>query len=412
MSARGLLLGVVLAACSGSPAATDTHVPDRALADRGGEPDHGAGERRDLRPDAPRPPARWATVPGASLGFYYHTVTPLLDGGALIVGGHTYDPITGVSAYFAKSYRYDASKDEVVDAGMLTQARSGHSATRLADGRVLVVGGGDEASYLLSSELFDPAKPASAAWSAGPKLLENRFGHHALLLPTGEVLVTGGGSDGIELATILLYQVATSSWKLALGTLKQARRAHQATLLPGGKILISGGETGGGVHGKTYLDSLEVLDLASGTSTPLAVTMSKPRSYHSATLLADGRVLIVGGTCGSCGKPVDLDDLYDPKSDTVTTLPHPGGGVTTHLAARLLDGRVLVAGNDYGANARVVALELTGASPGWSTLPSMAQAHVSGSSAVLLDGTVLVVGGHDVVSPSVVYANKVERFFP
>jgi hypothetical protein len=412
MNARVLFLGLLLGACSSSPATTDTGLPDRARSDEGGAPDRGGGERRDLRPDAPRPPARWATVPGASLGFYYHTVTPLLDGGALIAGGHTYDPGSGVSIYFAKAHRYDASKDQIVDAGLLKQARSAHSATRLADGRVLVVGGGDYSSYLLSSELFDPAKPASAAWSSGPDLLENRHAHDAILLPSGEVLVTGGGAEKLELATIVLYQPATNSWKLSLAMLKQARRGHLATLLPGGKVLISGGETGGGVSGTTYLDSLEVLDLTSGTSTLLTVKLSKPRSYHSATLLADGRVLFVGGTCGGCGKPMDLDDLYDPKSDTVTTLPHPSGGVTTHLAARLLDGRVLVAANDYGTSARVVALELTGAAPGWTTLPSMAQAHVSGSGAVLLDGTVLVVGGHDSVYPKPVYADKVERFFP
>jgi len=410
---RLLLTTLALCACGNSSSASDASPSDAppsdappadARADRSRE---GTTEARpDLSPDGPRPPAHWHTVPGASLDRLGHSVTALLDGGVLIVGGYTYDSNNN-ALYYAKAYRYDPVSDTVAAAGELKQARSGHSATRLADGRVLVVGGADESAFLTSSEIFDPTKPPSTAWSPGPDLLEVRPDHSALLLPSGEVMVIGGGIGSVQLKTILLYSPATNAWKLSLITLKQARCAHQATLLQNGKLLVSGGH-----YGKmpvTYLDDLEVIDLKTGSTTQLPAKMSKPRAYHSASLLDDGRVLIVGGTCDTCAGS-DFDDLYDPKTDALTPVPHPGGGVIAHMAARLLGNRVLVAGTGYGTSAQVVAFD-----PGalaWDILPLMAEDHVGGRACALSDGTVLVTGGYQSIYPTVIYSNLVERFHP
>jgi hypothetical protein len=325
-------------------------------------------------------------------------VTTLLDGSVLIVGGYTYDAKM-VPTYLAKAYRYLPASDTVVEAGALKKARASHSATRLADGRVLVIGGVDEVDYLVSSEIFDPAKPAATAWSAGPDLAEQRLGHLTLLLPSGEVLVSGGGVGLSTNATNVFYQ-PSGSWKLGLATMKKARRYHAGVVLTNGKVLFVGGEQ----EGKPTVrhDDLEVLDLQSGAGTTLKMT--RARSFPSATLLADGRVLIAGGYCQGCTGS-DSDELYDPKIDAISLIPHPGGVLWTYVAARLLDGRVLIISDET-----VVAFNPGGSAPGWDVLPSLAQPHRSGVGAALLDGTVLVVGGLDKLDTEI--SDKLERFFP
>src|SRR6185295_19589795 len=63
------------------------------------------------------------------------------------------------------------------------------------------------------------------------------------------------------------------------------------------------------------------------------------RTYHTATLLADGRVLVVGGT-GSDGSILDSAELYDPAVRTWKTTGKLALGRTGHAAVRLQNGRV------------------------------------------------------------------------
>ena len=110
---RLAFLMAALSACSSSTAAPDTRINDLAPGERAGDRSR-AEVRPDLAPDGPRPPAHWKTAAGPGLGFYGHSVTPLLDGGALIAGGLTYDPQTGITVYRTKTYRYDAVSNTVV----------------------------------------------------------------------------------------------------------------------------------------------------------------------------------------------------------------------------------------------------------------------------------------------------------
>src|SRR5438309_4456758 len=106
--------------------------------------------------------------------------------------------------------------------GSLATARagqpSGHTATLLPNGKVLVAGGGDIDGIHPSAELYDPA---SGTWSATGSLATPRSGHTATLLPNGKVLVAGGG-DGSILASAELYDPASGTWS-ATGSLATAR---------------------------------------------------------------------------------------------------------------------------------------------------------------------------------------------
>ncbi len=128
-------------------------------------------------------------------------------------------------------------------------------------------------------------------------MLQAREGHTATLLPNGKVLVAGGAfylGNAVALAAAELYDPATGSF-VATGSLREARYAHTATLLPGGKVLIAGGYDPGRIAANGgILASAEIYDPALGTFAPTA-TMGTPRAFHAAALLPDGGVLVTGG---------------------------------------------------------------------------------------------------------------------
>src|SRR6266576_103918 len=85
-----------------------------------------------------------------------------------------------------------SSSSQVEQLAPLAVPRTGHAATVLADGRVLITGGRDSAGIIVATaEVFDPATETSTAVGA---LVTARVSHTATLLPNGRVLVAGGTS--------------------------------------------------------------------------------------------------------------------------------------------------------------------------------------------------------------------------
>jgi hypothetical protein len=413
---RALWPVLLLGACSSS----STPAVDLAPADLSAGVDARREQPpRDLPPDAPRPPASWKTVMGAPQA-YRHTATLLKNGDVLIVGGWDKD-----DKVLAGAYRYLAATGQFVPAGKLATPRVHHTASLLPDGRVLVAGGHSAEpyvppgeTYLRSTELYDPEKPAASAWSAGPELLLRCSEHAAVTLADGRILLSGGWSAGIDSNGLLqLYDPASSAFQLAVSTLKVPRRRHTATLLKNGRVLLAGGVQGtGAMDNWLYLDSLEVFDPVPATTSLLAAKMTLKRMGHSATLLLDGRVLIAGGYCigFKCTvSPMLLNDLYDPATDAVISAAHPGEYPLFHTATRLDDGRVLVAGGTITDATKAYAF-VPGPPPAWSTLPPLAVGRTLATATKLLDGTVLVVGGSCIAPPACAspLPDTAERFIP
>jgi hypothetical protein len=186
--------------------------------------------------------------------------------------------------------------------GSMSASRVGATATRLQNGKVLIAGGYNS-GYLQSCELYDPA---TGTFSATGSLLTARSDHTATLLNDGRVLVLGGNTNTPE-----LYDPATGTWS-ATGAVT-VRREHTATLLSNGKVLVVGGvDDWGSTSAKSVL-----YDPATGTwqSTQQTHLTAVSRRRHAAARLADGRVLITGGTNGSQTYYTDAW-LYDPVSDS------------------------------------------------------------------------------------------------
>jgi N-acetylneuraminic acid mutarotase len=208
-------------------------------------------------------------------------------------------------------------------------ARLEHTATLLADGRVLVAGGQGESTTdnptgLASAELYDPA---SGTFSPTGPMAGKRVLHTATLLADGRVLVTGGAQTllvgaGFPLASGEIYDPKSGTFS-PTGSMATARVGDTATLLADGRVFVAGGEDvpNAEVVSAKMLASAELYDPKTGMFSPTA-SMSVGRAGQTATPLADGRVLLAGGveavTATGPGPFLASAELFDPKTGTLS----------------------------------------------------------------------------------------------
>ncbi|WP_437310592.1 Kelch repeat-containing protein [Sorangium sp. So ce388] len=119
----------------------------------------------------------------------------------------------------------------------MSTARSGHAATQLADGRVLVAGGLLYGDILDSAEVFDPAR---GTWTGVGPMLTARSGHTATPLMDGRVLIAGGDHFGGLLDSAEMFDPTSNRW-IDVAPMQTVRNWHSATLLPDGRVLVAGG---------------------------------------------------------------------------------------------------------------------------------------------------------------------------
>jgi hypothetical protein len=256
-----------------------------------------------------------------------------------------------------------------------------HTATNLgADGKddrikILVAGGGAGPVALptatATTEIFDPL---SRTFSPGPTMSVERTTHTATRLDDGRILLVGGiDSVGVAHTSCEIYDRATDSL-VATGSMSAPRSGHTATLLDDGRVLVTGGfadyqnpETEWAAALNTAQDSAELYDPATGVWTQVAQTMAAKRAGHSATKLLDGKVLLVcgirgggvgGGIWGGNIVPsfTQTTEIFDPATETFAlqdelhvpvTFGIIGGGRAFHGASLLPNGNVLVSGGIY-----------------------------------------------------------------
>jgi deoxycytidylate deaminase len=271
------------------------------------------------------------------------TATRLADGRVLIAGGMSRDtgnpaaPL-GMPHPVGLAEIYDPATGMFTKTGSMAAPRVMYTATLLLDGRVLVAGGADQMDgfgNLATAELYDPS---TGKFTATGSMSIGRAEHTAALLTDGRVLVAGGYGGGTSpLATAEIYDPATGRFTKT-GPMTVARRNHSAMLLGNGRVLIAGGQT---ENPSGTLASAEVWDPASGKFTPTG-SMTTGRYQQFAAQLPDGRVLVGGGIGGPGDKVLSSAEVYDPSSGKFTrtgAMSGSGQAVGTPLA----DGRVLVA---------------------------------------------------------------------
>jgi hypothetical protein len=318
-------------------------------------------------------------------------------------------------------------------ADMMT-ARTGHTATLLPDGKVLIAGGKGccgPGSTFFSAELYDPS---TGSFTATGNMSTGRYNHTAILLPDGKVLIAGGFCSGVgactltgPLASAELYDPATGTFS-ATGNMATADGNLPAILLNDGKVLIAHGRNAAelydpvtgtfsrtgdplreGPQTATLLPDGRVLlvtccmaeqlyDPASGT---FSLTDKTKRIWHDgfgAAALTDGTVLFAGGYIAEGDTYSSGAELYDPSSESF----RPTGNMTTgrsyHTATLLPDGTVLIAGGEGKPSSNPTATtsaEIYDPAIGaFSRTGDMTDGHIEHKATLLLDGRVLLTGGY------------------
>jgi hypothetical protein len=236
----------------------------------------------------------------------------------------------------------------------------GHAQTLLNDGRVLQSGGSADVAGTSVAQsgfrLFDPQTQTFAATSGA--MQHGRTGHASVKLNDGRVMLIGGGNDlGTIVSSCDIWDPSTGVCTPA-APMSTPRGQHTATLLPDGRVYVVGG-----------LALLNTADILATLNSALASTaiynpatntwsagpsMPKPRVGHTATLLGNGQVLIVGGIELTNLIIVVVPDFtadcrrYNPATNTLSSAAAIPGARGLHAAARLSNGNAAVVGGVDG----------------------------------------------------------------
>lgn len=326
----------------------------------------------------------WELTAPLSVPRYDHTTTLLENGRVLAAGGRLVLPDQPVEL-LATAEVFDSRTEQWGPTDEMNDARWAHSATLLADGRVLVAGGfgdpygaGSNAQPVLdTAEIYDPS---NRSWTSVAPMGTRRALHAAILLADGRVLVAGGRtcdqppptacnftfrSDSAE-----IFDPATGTWT-PTAPMTIARHTTSAALLPGGDVLIPAGFTSAG-NGSTA----DRYDPGTGTFSATG-PLNVARARQGAMLLADGRVLVAAGVGGG-----NTSEVYDPVTDTWALTGNViAAGRFNYYFAVLPDGTALIAGGQVpGVGITTSAERYDPATGTWSPAAEMNEPHGSSSS--------------------------------
>ncbi len=332
----------------------------------------GCSSESTSTPSTPALPAQWKKAASPKLGRVQHTATLLADGRVMITGGTAPGTPCTTSVEI-----YDPASDTWTESTPLPKVRQLHGAARLQDGRVLVAGGwnckaGEDPK---TAEVFDPA---TQTWTATGPMLAEASEPDLQLMPDGRVLMTT--RDRVQ-----FYDPATNAFAPAAHGGANAYAGATATPLPNGDFVIAGG----GAAVEPRADSMTVPAGAGPTSAgAIQHPLNEKRAYHRTIRLDDGRLLTLGGVATSRAGSDRRAELFDPAARAWTFTG------ATDIQGRLLsltklpDGRALAMGFANGER----VWSFAPAAGTWTSLPDPGVLDFRGHTATLLpDGRVLVL---------------------
>jgi N-acetylneuraminic acid mutarotase len=305
--------------------------------------------------------------------------------------------VVGIAATRAISSQASGPPGTWSKVASLMTGRAKHTATLLRNGSVLVAGGVDRANNgLASAEVYNPA---TNKWSPAGSMVAARLEHTATLLPSGKVLVAGGvimPYPSRSLATTELYDPTTNSWSAAASMIG-SRTRHTATLLSDGRVLVVGGQSFPLREGGFVVSQPPSAEIYDPQSNRWATTgpMGFYRVGQTASRLADGRVLVAGGR-GDRGS-LTSTEIYNAAADRWISAAPMGVARSGHVATLLQNGDVFVAAG-IGEDSNSLPITLTSGeiydprTNLWATVASIADTDVGNTATLLRKGMVLVVG--------------------
>ena len=275
----------------------------------------------------------------------------LPDGTALISGG--YNTVLGT---LDSAELFDpVTQNFSLLPSHLSSPRELFTSTTLTDGQVLIVGGFNthRGRTQRTADIYDPA---ARTFTPTGMLSKDRFGQDAVRLADGRVLIVGGthwfvGQPAVKLASAEIYDPAAGRFHPTHAPMNFARDRPTATLLADGHVLIAGGQNDEGEP-----EQAELFDPSTETFTLVPGKMIAPRMAHTAALLPDGRVLLAGGWSVSLQSTTGSVEIYDPAARDFSPVPALPEGAHDQALLVFPSGLVLVAGGKQVKGGRETSL--------------------------------------------------------
>jgi len=338
-----------------------------------------------------------------------HSAIELSDGTVLIVGGSNVGDTFGADAdvnhtdmIYGELYTPSTGAFTETNPLPLGQGRRNHIAVADSAKDFVLLAGGIHAPTDSLATGFVYSRATQSFTATTNAMVTPRENHGAILLTTGanagKVLIVGGQNTVASSSTLTtdveLFDFSTGLFSALIpsaGT-PAVRNYPVLTLLADGKVLITGGRDGSA----TDLNTAEVYDPVANTFTAVTNTMTDGRSFHTATKLQDGTVLVAGGNISTASATADL---YDPATNSFTQV----GGTTLgarygHTAVLLPDGLVLLSGGHDGSNALTtvkvydpIGQTFTATTGG----AALASGRRRATATLINNSKVLIVGGQD-----------------
>lgn len=309
----------------------------------------------------------------------YHAAVAAADGSVIVIGGSR-----GLPTMSEAVDRFDPATRQFTQVARMVTGRSGHTAHRLPDGRILVLGGQVSLSSAVQAELVDPVR--GTVTPAG-RPVETRNRHAGVTLADGRVLVVGG----LWRRSVEVWDPATLSFRLVAASMRHSREFPTATLLADGRVLIVGGD-----HVDDADVPAEIFDPRTERFEPVGAPADLPlRYFHDAHVLPNGQVLILGGERRdglTSHTPLASVLRFDPATQAlaaVGTLDRPRALVRSVLRP---DGSVLMFGGDGLGDPSTASATLwrDGACEPLAAMPAGRAWHTV---TPLPDGRLLILGG-------------------
>lgn len=313
-----------------------------------------------------------------------HIAELLPDGRVILIGGRS----KGVSEWPIVHSRveiFDPVTQEWTVTGELVDERQLPAVIVFSDGKVLVAGGTDSSINPYNrAEIWNPQ---TGQWTSAGKMKKRREIPQGIDLDDGRGLVAGGISKLFKhMTNVEAYDPVTDEW-MELASTNEGRARFTLTKLQDGKILAVGG---GALEGP-WKNSAEVYDPAADTWT-LTADLITGRAMHTATLLEDGRVLVVGGMGQGSGQGVSLTsaEIYNPVTNEWSTAGNTQIARQDHVATLMKDGRVIVVGGVGGTLQSEIYDPVDGT---WLLGPMTVEGRYRFAGVTLADGSILIIAG-------------------
>ncbi|CAF0926604.1 unnamed protein product [Adineta steineri] len=271
----------------------------------------------------------------------------------------------------------------------LNTARSNFGSALLANEQVLVAGGLITSSSAISqTEVY-----TSTGWQLAPAMKLARAYHTVTAFANNTKVLAAGSATTNGLQTAEVYNIVNNTWTFTSNNMSSSRHAHTATLLANGQILIAGGYNASG-----KIISTAELYIPSSNSFINTTNMNIARSYFTSTLLSDGSSVLVTGGANASNYLISTAELYINGSWILLSSSMTQSRAY-HAAVLLNDGTVLVVGGGAGGATAYSTAEIYNATSRKFTAVGSMQYRRGGLTLTLLpSGKVLATGGVDCTS--------------